>query len=404
MDNTEENDWDWEGTAESMAAEMEADKTVPLFFTNAEICATPQAALAYTSEHAGFDFARYCVTKKLDMYQRIRVVNYIRAKGSSREETLANLSSDAPDCLKEGDDSYLQPVLPNDAMLQHAVVLGDMDDDEWSDDEGGGGGGGGERENDTSTDKSTTVAPSAPEAPTAREMALAKRLARATELLTAYGVSDVVDEEDDDDEEGVADNDTYYFDSYSHWGIHQEMLTDVVRTEAYQHAIEKNAAYFKGKTVLDIGCGTGILSMFAARAGAKKVVGIDMSTMAFKAMDNIRENGLEDIVEIIHGKVEDLGDRGVGGEGEEKDDGKKKMNKLSPLQPHSFDVILSEWMGYALTFECMLETVLKARDMWLKPGGLVLPNVAEIYVQGMGDLVDWKKAVCHDILLLLSCV
>jgi hypothetical protein len=105
---------------------------------------------------------------------------------------------------------------------------------------------------------------------------------------------------------------------------------------------------------------------------------------------------LEDIVEIIHCKVEDLGDRGAaaaaaaGGETKKKDAGGKSK---SSLQPHSFDVILSEWMGYALTFECMLETVLKARDMWLKPGGLVLPNVAEIYVQGMGDLADWKKAV-----------
>lgn len=45
---------------------------------------------------------------------------------------------------------------------------------------------------------------------------------------------------------------------------------------------------FKDKLVLDVGCGTGILSMFAAKAGAKKVFGIDQSEVVYKAMDIIR--------------------------------------------------------------------------------------------------------------------
>jgi ribosomal protein L11 methylase PrmA len=45
---------------------------------------------------------------------------------------------------------------------------------------------------------------------------------------------------------------------------------------------------FRGKTVLDVGCGTGILSMFAAKAGADKVFGIDQSEVIYKAMDIIR--------------------------------------------------------------------------------------------------------------------
>ena len=43
-----------------------------------------------------------------------------------------------------------------------------------------------------------------------------------------------------------------------------------------------------GKVVLDIGCGTGILSMFAAKAGAKHVIGIDQSEIIYQAMDIIR--------------------------------------------------------------------------------------------------------------------
>lgn len=53
-------------------------------------------------------------------------------------------------------------------------------------------------------------------------------------------------------------------------GIHEEMLKDTVRTRTYQNAILRNAFLFKDKVVLDVGCGTGILSLFAAKVGVRR--------------------------------------------------------------------------------------------------------------------------------------
>ena len=94
-----------------------------------------------------------------------------------------------------------------------------------------------------------------------------------------------------DEEDGPTAKD-YYFDSYSHFGIHEEMLKDTVRTESYRKAITGNKHLFKDKVVLDVGCGTGILSMFAAQAGAKKVIAVECSGIIDSARKIIKANGL----------------------------------------------------------------------------------------------------------------
>lgn len=50
-----------------------------------------------------------------------------------------------------------------------------------------------------------------------------------------------------------------------------------VRTDAYRDALERNQGLLKGAAVLDVGCGTGILSLFAARGGAANVVGAEQA-------------------------------------------------------------------------------------------------------------------------------
>lgn len=97
----------------------------------------------------------------------------------------------------------------------------------------------------------------------------------------------------------------YYFDSYAHHAIHEEMLKDEVRTRTYEMAIMQNRHLFEGKVVLDVGCGTSILSMFAAKAGAKHVYGIDCSSIVEQARKIVDINGFSDQITIIKGKVSD---------------------------------------------------------------------------------------------------
>lgn len=74
------------------------------------------------------------------------------------------------------------------------------------------------------------------------------------------------------------------------------MLKDSVRTHAYKDFIYDNKHLFKDKVVLDVGCGTGILSMFCAQAGASKVIAVDNSEIINKARENVHENGFGHII------------------------------------------------------------------------------------------------------------
>ncbi|CAG5115732.1 unnamed protein product, partial [Candidula unifasciata] len=98
----------------------------------------------------------------------------------------------------------------------------------------------------------------------------------------------------------------YYFDSYAHFGIHEEMLKDEIRTLTYRNSMYYNKHLFKGKVVLDVGCGTGILCMFAAKAGAAKVIGIECSSIIDYAQKIVAANGLDNVISLVKGKVEEV--------------------------------------------------------------------------------------------------
>lgn len=82
-------------------------------------------------------------------------------------------------------------------------------------------------------------------------------------------------------------------------GIHESMLKDAVRTDSYRDFIYDNKRLFQDKVVLDVGCGTGILSMFCAKAGARKVIAVDNSDIIDRAKEIVYENGFGDVITYV---------------------------------------------------------------------------------------------------------
>ncbi|RDX67073.1 putative protein arginine N-methyltransferase 6, partial [Mucuna pruriens] len=200
-----------------------------------------------------------------------------------------------------------------------------------------------------------------------------RRRRRRSDFLAGFGVREAQslalaliqpkmeqqEEEDDAVQTRVTsliDFDKFYFESYSHLGIHEEMIKDRVRTDAYKNAVEYHADSIRGKVVLDVGCGTGILAIFCAQAGAKRVYAVEASNIALQAKSVVTDNNLSNIIMVLHGRLEDV-----------------EINE-------KVDVIISEWMGYMLLYENMLGSVITARDRWLRPGGLILPSKATLYM------------------------
>ncbi len=146
-----------------------------------------------------------------------------------------------------------------------------------------------------------------------------------------------------------------YFDMYATMRSHKVMLEDMARMEAYHSAIFKNKSEtIADKVILDVGTGTGVLAVWAAKAGAKHVYAVEAGSAVELARRLVQSSNLSDTVTIIHSKIEEA------------------------EIPEPVDAIVSEWMGSLLLKESMFDSVAYARDKWLKPGGLMLPSRASI--------------------------
>ncbi len=144
-----------------------------------------------------------------------------------------------------------------------------------------------------------------------------------------------------------------------HYGFlasQQNMLEDAQRTGLYRTGITANRSDFSGRTVLDVGAGTGILSIFAAQAGARKVYAVEGTHMAEHARRLIEGVGLSDRIEIVRGSLSEI----------------SLASKV--------DIVISEPWGFFLFHERMVEAFLLARDRFLAPGGKLFPGTARLWL------------------------
>ncbi|XP_059648134.1 probable histone-arginine methyltransferase 1.3 [Cornus florida] len=153
-----------------------------------------------------------------------------------------------------------------------------------------------------------------------------------------------------------------YFHYYGQLLHQQNMLQDYVRTGSYYAAVIENRADFIGRVVVDVGAGSGILSLFAAQAGAKHVYAVEASEMAEYARKLIAGNpSLGQRITVIKGKVEEV------------------------ELPEKADILISEPMGTLLINERMLESYVIARDRFLVPNGKMFPTVGRIHMAPFSD-------------------
>ncbi|RYG42945.1 class I SAM-dependent methyltransferase [archaeon] len=327
-----------------------------------------------------------------DPYATVRIINYLRHVANSAAAAGGNVvaavtSATAPAALSAAmaswtDETWLRPELEDDAVLMAALEAVDLDDEETeAEAEGSAVAAAGAAATASRPSADASAVPANLEQAKAMIAELQRQLGVANRMLHACTAGDASDSDDaaagsdsdtDSDADasranraahaarraqaavkGVAapagaapsdvpaqDNDTYYFDSYAGVDIHCDMLSDAVRTDAYRDALKRNPHRYAGKQVLDVGCGTGILSMFAAQAGAAHVIALDASAIIEEATVIVAANGLSDRVRPVRGKAEEV----------------DLPRYLPAAADGKVDIIVSEWMGYALLYECMLNS------------------------------------------------
>lgn len=153
-----------------------------------------------------------------------------------------------------------------------------------------------------------------------------------------------------------------YLEEYGTLYDHIGMLSDHERMRAYHDAIRLNSkAHFKDKVVLDVGTGTGILAIWAAQAGARRVFAVEGTSVAEHAESMAKAHGFGEVITVLRGRMEDV------------------------ELPEKVDVIVSEWMGYFLLRESMIQSVIYARDRWANPGCVMYPSSARLLLASLHD-------------------
>jgi len=142
--------------------------------------------------------------------------------------------------------------------------------------------------------------------------------------------------------------------SYSHLATHGPMVFDEHRNRRYASAMRK--VIRPGSVVLDLGAGLGIHGLLAAAAGAGRVYLVEPQPMVHVATKAAHAAGLADRIVIIQSRIEDV------------------------ELPEPVDAIISVFTGNLLFSEDLLPSLFHARDRYLKAGGALLPDRAQLWL------------------------
>jgi predicted RNA methylase len=155
---------------------------------------------------------------------------------------------------------------------------------------------------------------------------------------------------------------------YAQLAVHRWMLRDHLRNEAYRRAIAHVVK--PGDVVLDMGAGSGILSIFAAAAGARKVYAVERTAVAGVARRVVESNGHAERIEVLESDLENV------------------------TLPEKVDVIVSEWMGGFGVDENVFAALIIARDRWLNAGGKIVPGRVTALL-APAEIPDFDEAIAY---------
>lgn len=148
--------------------------------------------------------------------------------------------------------------------------------------------------------------------------------------------------------------------------IHVRMLRDRRRTSAFRTAILESVR--PDDIVLDLGTGTGVLAIFAARSGAAHVYAVESGAIAEVARKTIEANGLGERITVLEGR----------------------STRISLPEPCS--LLICELIGDEPLGEGLLEAIRDARNRLLTPDARILPKALRI----LGELVELPREITDD--------
>lgn len=149
--------------------------------------------------------------------------------------------------------------------------------------------------------------------------------------------------------------------TFAGWRSQRGMLADVHRTGAFAQAIA--ALVRPGMTVVDVGTGSGILALLAARAGARQVYALEDTALIEDAHAVAEANGLADRIAFVRGDARDF------------------VAAAGPV-----DLVLGEWIGIYLVEEWRhFDAFSAVRDRLLRPGGWVMPQRVRLFLAPVDD-------------------